>query len=742
MKRFSPCRGAACLLATMWLAAFGQISRAAPQVFWASDPVRPNETVLLQGADFAGQPRVEVTRLADGDATAPAGAGDVGTAAWTAAAVLQGSDCSLKFALPADWKMGVFACRVTAAGATSAPVWINAPDPWWVQGDRGAACSPGGWLRVFGKSLHFGGRSAGRLVDAQGRAVALSPVGADGFALRFDLPADLKPGPYALFVHNGFGGQTAWRKAGEVKVEPPEVWPTDVFSVLDFYGQDAARDARKTLVKYRPVPDRTEGLQAALNKARANGGGIVYFPAGRYGLKGEIQVPPRTVLKGEGTGLVVLWWGSGRFNLDGGSDQGLAGEKDLPEPPGQLLTGRQFALEDVSLYVPLNYRTVISADEGFRMRRVRVRIDHYWLLDGRKRPEGVIARLGTHCEVSDCDILAKGTGLITGQYNVVARNLIRAGKTNCTLGGSQQTIVEDNRFVSTYPTAYENIAGVGRNIYYARNRHEALNVHQADYSFTFDAGSAAYFGKVSVEGTQVTLAEDPTYPKWAPEKSDLWRRAVVCIQDGRGAGQWRRVVANRGRQWEIDRPFDCPPDATSLVTIVPFNGRVLLVGNRFEDANWVNAGYGTSIDVVYAGNSLYRCAQLLNYGCAPSTDFQPCWYVQYFDNELHEGQTSIDTTGSIRDTKRFPCPITRCTIHRRQVLDKDTGGSITVSGQTRDVIVEGCVLGNEASTIRADGDARGVLFRDNTFASGAAGRYEGSALKDAVILPATPPAGQ
>ena len=191
MKLSPPRRGSPCLLAAMLLLAFGQIGRAAPQVFWASDPVRPNETVLLQGNDFAGQPRVEVTRLADGDATAPA-------APWTAAAVLQGSDCSLKFALPADWKMGVFACRVTATGATSASVLINAPDPWWVQGDRGAACSPGGWLRVFGKSLHFGGRSAGRLVDAQGRAVPLDPADANCFALRFDLPTDLKPG-FALW---------------------------------------------------------------------------------------------------------------------------------------------------------------------------------------------------------------------------------------------------------------------------------------------------------------------------------------------------------------------------------------------------------------------------------------------------------------------------------------------------------------------------------------------------------------
>ena len=74
------------------------------------------------------------------------------------------------------------------------------------------------------------------------------------------------------------------------------------------------------------------------------------------------------------------------------------------------------------------------------------------------------------------------------------------------------------------------------------------------------------------------------------------------------------MTANHGRAWEVDRPFDVPPDGTSVASVVSFNGRVLVVGNRFEDANWVNAGYGTSVDVVCAGNELRRCADLMNHG--------------------------------------------------------------------------------------------------------------------------------
>ena len=41
-------------------------------------------------------------------------------------------------------------------------------------------------------------------------------------------------------------------------------------------------------------------------KARAAGGGIVYFPRGQYYIDGPIVVPDNVELKGEGEGLVSI----------------------------------------------------------------------------------------------------------------------------------------------------------------------------------------------------------------------------------------------------------------------------------------------------------------------------------------------------------------------------------------------------------------------------------------------------
>ena len=562
----------------------------------------------------------------------------------------------------------------------------------------------------------------------------LSATG-DCHSLLVEVPSILKPGEYHFELGDGFGGKETWKTAGLIRITVPPAWPTNVFSVVEALGKDAEKEMRKSLVKYREVKDGTAGILAALKKAKDNGGGVVYFPAGRYGITNEMAVPPKTIVRGEGEGLVVLWWGKGRFNLDGGSDFGYARKENEAKPSASLISGRDFTVENMSIYVPPDYQTVIDGQENVRVRHVRMRIDHYWTLH-TQRYEGWFARLGKNCEVTDCDIQAKGGGISPGSYCWIARNKVTAGKTPCPLGGARQVIVEDNEFISTHPTAYQNIAGHGKNIYYARNTHTALNTHQADYSFTFDTGMSAYVGKIAeAGGTNLVLAADPVFPPWAKEDSRYWKEAVVCILDGKGAGQYRDVTSNHGRAWTIDRPFDVAPDQTSAVTTVPFNGRVLVIGNRFEDANWVNAGFGTSIDVIYANNKLVRCAQLLNHGLETKGHIQPSWYVQYLDNEMSEGQTSLDIGGDQRGRDIYAGPITRCVVARRNSFSSDNSGSISVAGNARDVLVEDSVFRRPECFIKADGDATGLVFRNNKFEAGPP-RYEGNQISNAVVVPA------
>jgi hypothetical protein len=715
----------------------GLIMQNAPHVFWASDPVLPNDTVMAVGEGMSGVTKAQLSRLPD---TAPTGAISTNgpqAASWQDVEPLQVTPRSVKFVVPAAWKAGVFACRLAAGAAVSKTFLVNAPDPWWLQGDSGDGAAPGGWVRIFGKSLNFGGRSSVMLRDTGGKSTLLPVTTKEGTSLSLVLPKTLAPGSYSVFVHNGTGGNAAWAKAGVLQVRLPDAWPQQVFNVMDFYGAKADAEIEKGVGKWSPALDRTEAIQAALKKAKDNGGGVVYFPEGTYAIDGQLVVPPHTTLRGAGMGLVILWWGKKGFGLDGGSSERRL--DDTSTTPPNLITGGEFRVEDLSLYTPRKYDSVIVAGDNFRMQRVRVRVDRYWIRSG-EREEGTTVLMGNGSRVTDCDLLGKGVvfALSSGRNILIARNRVMAGKSPFSLQRSDGVIIEDNEVVSLDPTAYINLSNEGRNLYYARNRHESFFVQQSDFSWTFDGYGVAYQGKAaSVDGTHVTLAKDPTYPQWAGESDSIWRRAVVCVIEGKGTGQYRFVTANKGRNWEIDRPFDVAPDAASTISVVPFRGRVLLVGNRFEDASWVNLGYGTSIDVLFTHNSLYRAGALLNYGLRDPDGTLPSWFVQYLDNDIYEGHTMVQTTSDMRNGNVFSGPATRAAIHRRQHLHGDNSGSFDVGGNASDVIMEQCKLENPRSRFTVGKETSGVLLRNNVFPAGIT-RYSGEGISQAVVktLPA------
>ncbi len=104
--------------------------------------------------------------------------------------------------VPAAWKAGAFACRLVAGAAVSKMFLVNAPDPWWLQGDSGEAAAPGGWVRIFGKSLNWGGRSTVMLRAANGKDTLFPVVVTEGTAISLALPKNQAPGSYSVFVHN------------------------------------------------------------------------------------------------------------------------------------------------------------------------------------------------------------------------------------------------------------------------------------------------------------------------------------------------------------------------------------------------------------------------------------------------------------------------------------------------------------------------------------------------------------
>ena len=663
-----------------------------PQIVWASDPVRPGETLVVMGEGFRSNSVVE---LADSPEAKT----------WTTLQPLQATEQSLKALVPKDLKLNTWACRVRHDNVVSAVEWVNEPDIWWLRGDNGnTSATPGGWLRLFGKSLCFGKDARAVLQSTGGKMFTLTPQESNGYALHFKIPSDAPAGEYTLRVENGNTGEGNYATIKNLSISTPEAWKQTVFNIKNF-GRNPA-----------------QAIVAALKMAETNGGGVVYLPRGRYAMQGTLTIPPNTVLRGESMELTSLYW------------------PDLETPPESLVTGTDFGIESLSLYCQ-NHRHVVrvsNKSQKFLAHRVRVRANCYFMIEdankpfrGRKGPAthsqcGAAFYLGgRNFEVTDCDIYASkhGVYVINARDGVIARNLIRYGGRGYTIESTERLIFEDNLVEGNNLLAIGNdIATFWRNacthLYYANNR--VRQMYGADREMmTLDAAGGAYIGTLaSAQGTTVVLSADPVFKDYAPKPHTNWVGACVQIMDGKGAGQYRIVLAHSGREWQIDRPWTIIPDAKSLVSIAPFRGRNLFINNTFEDGGAFQL-YAAAHDSIVAGNKGSRMDGFTVWGLNPhGWGLQPSWYNQFIDNEILEGNgyghrsASLGTISS-DETKLYQGPMIRGTIFRGNALHNNA--QIVINGAADDTLIENNTLRNSDNGILVKPLARNTLIRGNVF---------------------------
>lgn len=702
------------ILAVVLLAGMASQLVAAPALFWASDPVQPGQTVVVIGEGFGEKPKIEVARLPDDRPGHPAPKSDLPTAGFSAVDSIQASAQGLKFTIPVTFQAGIFAYRITTDAGTCRGL-LNRPQVWWVQGDNGTTASPGGSIRLFGRNLAVRpfGKATVRLYAAAKWIDAVAD--GDEYAVSVKLPTDLPAGDYRLLVRNGFGGESGWSEPIRIEVAKPRAWPNTVFNVRD---SGAEGDG---------IKDDTAAILTVLQKAEKAGGGVVFFPRGRYRVSDALSLPRFTVLRGEKRELTCLAW------------------TDLAKPPEALLRGtNSFGLEELTIYAK-DHQHVIASDLGDKpdagdvfVRRVRVRADVYRghpteaevdkLFRAQMRLStggGDTIRLGgKNVEITDSDFYGSGRSIYLkqargarvegnkfyngrwGWYNfegcdglIFANNELTGGDLMSTGGG-----------IANYSTS------CSQNIYFAHNKMSLAHGWDREI-MTTDAGDGAFFGKVkSVQGTKMTLEKAPE--RFGEKAGRDWRGSAVFILSGKGAGQFRRLVKYQGDQIEVDRPWQVDPDKDSMLSITMFHGRYLLVGNEFTDCGAMQF-YGTSIECIVARSKGTRMAGLRGMGLWYYA-YQPSWYCQFLDNEILEGNyyhwnEAADSVLEVFGAKQDPYegPLNIGAIVRGNRLHGQA--HIRVDGSCRDAVVEGNRVEHAERGIFVSRNTTRVLVKDNQF---------------------------
>ncbi len=602
-----------------------------PVVTWASYPVGGGDHVILHGGDWGSRPRVE--------------AGGKSLAAKPL------SDSGLVFPFPAGEESIVEGRVVTDAGA-SEPFTLNAPTPWWLQGDGGDSSTPGGVLRVFGRSLapHDARIPAKVRLRLGDRELPLEKV--DVWSLVARVPADMKPGTYAVTISNGLKGGKDWYAAGAWTVAARRaVWKADVFNVEDFGAEanDLACDS--------------DAFAAAMAAAAANGGGTVFVPCGRYKLTRTLVIPPHVLLKGEDRSLSQIFW------------------PDTMQPPENLVEGsHSFGIHDLFISsgqyrngivvkdgVPRD--SMMSASRGtvahdISLKRLRVKlVSDQWRDENNlknylpryaMRGDGIVVRNCLRGEIEDCDIYCDKDAQRTLFFNFTGDYIRMA---NCRVNGTGWAIFGGDRCIYENNTANNctySISAVARRMFWSGNRQTDLFTNNRE-AVTHDGAKTAWNTKTrgeqgcaagTVAGTRVKLSF-PANIRWKTGTNyAAWVGCELQITDGRGVGQTREIVSMKGYgELTIDRPFDIAPDATSLFVIVAERKHLIYVDNDIEDAGVAIQLYGGVTDCVVARNRCRRAGGFHGSG----RDYHgviTCWYVQFLDNVIEEGNCHRGSIGT------------------------------------------------------------------------------------------------
>ncbi len=605
-----------------------------PVVTWASYPVGGGDHVVLHGGNWGMNPRVE--------------AGGQSLAAKTL------SDSGLIFPYPAGAEAIVEGRVVTAAGK-SEPFTLNAPTPWWLQGDGGDSSTPGGLLRIFGRSLapHDTNVTARVRVRLGARELALEKV--DVWSLAVRVPADMKPGVYPVTISNGLKGGRDWYAAGSWTIAPKrEVWKADVFDVQEFGAEP------------NDVESDSDAFDAALAAAEKNGGGTVYVPCGRYMLTRTLVIPPHVLLKGEDRALSQIFWpdvrppalppenlieGAHSFGIhdlfisSGQYRNGLV-VKDGVERKGRLDSFRGTVAHDISLK---RLRMKFVSDQWRDENNLKNFLPRYSM-----QGDGLILRNCLRAEIEDCDIYCDKDAQRTLFFNFTGDYIRMA---NCRVNGTGWAIFGGDRCIYENNAANNctySISAVSRRMFWSGNRQTDLFTNNRE-AVTHDGAHTAWCttkhgeqgcASGTVAGTRVKLSF-PDDLRWKSGTNyHAWVGCELQITDGRGVGQTREIVSMKGYdELVIDRPFDIAPDATSLFVVVAERKHLIYVDNDIEDAGVAIQLYGGVTDCVVARNRCRRAGGFHGSG----RDYHgviTCWYVQFLDNVIEEGNCHRGSIGT------------------------------------------------------------------------------------------------
>lgn len=627
---------------------------ANPAIFHISSSARPGEAVSIQGA-FSASARVYLS-------VGAASSSQLLTA-------LTQSDNHCLVQLPTTLPLSLYQVWLEDNGQRSASRYLNQAQGLYFDSPTVA---PGGTLRLVGRNLWLvGGTPQVRVVaqngDSSGGVAQVQT--SDANFLRLTMPASLVAGQtYEVYVRNGFGsslGETRVEQtltalaAGDDYFQLGVGWASKLSYTQNVYN--VRTDSRLALKAVGDgLANDLPALQAAIDRASADGGGIVYLPAGTYksvpgpGMVG-LFMRSRVALQGAGKATTSIrygydtqapGWDPGRhwgIVWNGASQAGLADLAILnADNTGQFFNNMSGRGQEVFLQ-----RIRFDLNQGDWLwwansdRLVISNSDFTQGVDKLSNYHGII-------ELNGC------------QHFLIAHNTFTYAVEGLNLSQTSQGIFEDNYVYrdgsARWPAALNLVNHVlilnfAENIAVVHNTFKVLN-GPAQNAFDGETILAEGGGPVrpdedagTATGATATTLQDNS-KQWPA----LVQHPVVAIVRGPGMGQWRAITGRTATTLTLASAWDLLPQAGSRYAIFNWGARNWLVqGNTMEgNLRGIELYHNASTNVTIADNlltdngsiNLTPVQQQITLNGVTHQEFLPYYDIQLTGNQV------ADTNGS------------------------------------------------------------------------------------------------
>ncbi len=513
----------------------------------------------------------------------------------------------------------------------SKPYLVKMPQLWFGYPEK---VFSGDEIRVFGRNIcaklvairKQGDNNLRILRDSQ------TPIGKlvhnVSYEVEIRMPDDLEPGKYELFVHNGTGCAAGWS-------DPL------LFSVIEKSKPIKYYDAKRFGVKADGRTDDTHNLRKAL-KAASKTGGVVMLQPGRVIISGTLELPEGVSLEGAGDGATSLQVLDNN-PIKGGFPKSCVLENyaadwlpHVKDYTPMIWVRNKSSVKDLTLIYGngVGFGIVIAKSTGVAE---NVHIERVKVI-AKNQPLGwhgaysvFLAGDSYGLVISDCDFRGWGGIEVVANYHqqaYVGRNKIvnlPTGLQNSFFTrGFNKSVVESNEVYyglrnyssqnglkygmqnlpdgsSNPPRSTTHLAMLGN--LYINNLARRHN----DGEMMIESTAGFWCGNVqNASKTTLTVNGEPF-------NTDL-KDCYAMILDGKGIGQYRRIVSNTKSSLVFDNAWDIVPDQTTCIQVGGFNVEHLWIDNTLtNNASWSgfwgnNVGHVVDGQIMRDGGSFYLWA--------------------------------------------------------------------------------------------------------------------------------------